>query len=137
MNKIAKPAAADPSPIPAAVRVAGAKVFVLGLKLDAEIGVYAHEHGRTQPLVIDVELDLTEAGWAHIADTINYENIVAMARAVAGEGHFQLVEGFAGRLGQVCLEDARVMRARVRIEKPMALAPDAAAAGAELVMVRP
>ena len=30
------------------------KVFVRGLKVDAHIGVYKHEKGRTQPLVIDV-----------------------------------------------------------------------------------
>jgi dihydroneopterin aldolase len=117
-------------------KVVAAKVFVRGLALDAEIGVYAHEHGRRQPLVVDVELDLTSPSWAHIADTINYETIAAKARAAAAEGHFQLVEGFAERLGRACLEDPRVSRVRVRVEKPLALAPEAAAAGAELVMVR-
>jgi len=117
-------------------RVVAAKVFVRGLKLEAEIGVYAHEHGRRQPLVVDVELDLASASWAHIADTINYESIAAKARAAASEGPFQLVEGFAERLGRACLEDPRISRVRVRVEKPLALAPEAAAAGAELVMVR-
>ena len=117
-------------------RVVAAKVFVRGLGLEAEIGVYAHEHGRRQPLVVDVELDLTSPSWAHIADTINYETIAAKARAAAAEGHYQLVEGFAERLGRACLEDPRVSRVRVRVEKPLALAPEAAAAGAELVLVR-
>jgi len=34
------------------------KVFVTGLKVQAEIGVYKHEIGRVQPLVVDVELDV-------------------------------------------------------------------------------
>ena len=36
-------------------------VFVEGLTLDAEIGLYDHERGRTQPLSVDIELALTPA----------------------------------------------------------------------------
>jgi dihydroneopterin aldolase len=114
----------------------GAKVFVRGLQLDAEIGVYDHEYGRHQPLVVDVELDISPSHWDRLADTINYETIATMAKQVAAEGHFQLVEAFAERLCQTCLKDRRVSRARVRIEKPTALAPAAAAAGAEIILAR-
>jgi dihydroneopterin aldolase len=112
------------------------KVFVRALRLDAEIGVHDHEYGRTQPLVVDVELEVAVSGWDRLADIFNYEAIVSKAKAVAAEGHFQLVEAFAGRIAQSCLEDHRVTRARVRVEKPSALAPDAAAAGAEIELVR-
>ena len=118
------------------LRKAGAKVFVRGLQLDAEIGVYDHEYGRHQPLVVDVELDISPSAWDRLADTINYETIATKAKAVAAEGHFQLVEAFAEQLARACLADERVSRARVRIEKPTALAPVAAAAGAEIVLVR-
>ena len=117
-------------------RLVSAKVFVRGLQLEAEIGVYDHEHGRRQPLVADVELDIAVGDWAHLANTINYETIAASAQAIAAEGHFQLVEAFAERLGRACLADERVIRVRVRVEKPMALAPQADAAGAEIVLVR-
>jgi dihydroneopterin aldolase len=117
-------------------RVAAVKVFVRGLQVEAEIGVYDHEHGRSQPLMADVELDIAAAAWDRLADTINYETIASKARAVAAEGHYQLVEAFAEKLGQSCLEDPRVTRVRVRVEKPMALAPAAMAAGAEIVLVR-
>ena len=117
-------------------RMTGMKVFVRGLRLDAEIGVYAHEHGIRQPLVADVEMDIVAAGWERLADTINYEVVAEKARRTAAEGHFQLVEAFAERLGQMCLEDPRVTRVRVRVEKPLALAPEAAAAGAEITLSR-
>ena len=123
-------------PTPQHVRLAGAKVFVRGLRLDAEIGVYDHEHGRQQPLECEVEMDIAPGSWDRLADTINYETIASKAKAVAAEGHFQLVEAFAERLGRLCLEDERVSRVRVRVEKPLALAPQAAAAGAEIVLVR-
>ena len=120
----------------AASRLAAVKVFVRGLKLYAEIGVQEHEYGRTQPLVIDVELDVAVKGWDRLAQIFNYETILAKAKAIAAQGHFQLVEAFAGGLAQSCLEDPRVTRVSVRVEKPSALAPDAEAAGAEIVLER-
>jgi len=120
----------------AATRTAMTKVFVTGLKVQAEIGVYRHEIGRVQPLVVDVELDVPTAGAERLSETLNYETILQAARAVAGAGHIELVETFAERLGQACLADPRVTRARVRVEKPLALAPDAVAAGVEITIVR-
>ena len=112
------------------------KIFVTGLKVDAQIGVYAHEKGRAQPLVVDVELDVPSAGTRKLADTVNYETVGEAARAIAAKGHIKLVEDFAERLARACLTDPRVMRARVRVEKPLALAPHAAAAGVEITVVR-
>jgi 7,8-dihydroneopterin aldolase/epimerase/oxygenase len=117
-------------------RVVMTKIFVTGLKIDAEIGVYAHEKGRAQPLVADVELDVPTAGVEKLADTVNYETILDAARTIAAEGHIHLVEAFAERLARACLADPRVMRARVRVEKPLALAPHATAAGVEITVVR-
>lgn len=124
-----------PSPEPQG-RVVMTKVFVTGLKVAAEIGVYAHEKGMSQPLIVDVELDVPTAGATRLADTVNYETIGESARDIAAAGHIQLVEDFAERLARACLADPRVMRARVRVEKPQALAPHAAAAGVEITVVR-
>lgn len=120
----------------AAARLAASKVFVTGVKVQAEIGVYRHEIGRVQPLIVDVELDVPTDASDRLADTVNYEMIVDAAQAVAGAGHIHLVETFAHRLAQRCLADARVSRVRVRVEKPLALAPDAVAAGVEITLDR-
>ena len=117
-------------------RIVMTKIFVTGLKVEAEIGVYAHEKGRPQPLVVDVELDVPTAGIERLSDTVNYEMVGEAARAIAAEGHIGLVETFAERLARACLADSRVMRARVRVEKPLALAPHATAAGVEITVVR-
>lgn len=128
---------AEPTDQPgAAGRIVMTKIFVTGLKVEAEIGVYAHEKGRAQPLIVDVELDVPAAGIERLADTVNYEMVGEAARAIVAEGHIGLVEAFAERLARACLEDPRVMRARVRVEKPLALAPHAAAAGVEITVVR-
>jgi dihydroneopterin aldolase len=131
----------EPLPFPQhpedpAVRITATSVFVRGLTLAVEIGIYPHEHGRNQPLVIDVELALTPHRVEHFSETFNYETVVVEARRIAAAGHMNLVETFADRLGRALMADPRVIRARVRVEKPEALAPDAAAAGVEVVLER-
>ncbi len=110
-------------------------VFVEGLALDAEIGLYDHERGRTQPLSIDIELALTPAIGQGIHGTVNYETLAAKARALAAGGHIDLVETFAERLAADCLDHPRARRVRVRVRKPEAIG-DAACAGVEVTVLR-
>jgi len=135
-----KTAANNPTSVPNVTtspsRIVITKVFVRGLKVEANIGVYRHEKGRRQPLVIDVELDVAVSDWTRLSETVNYEVIAEKARKVADEGHRGLVETFAHHLAEACFEEPKVMRARIRVEKPTALAPDAAAAGVEITAVR-
>jgi dihydroneopterin aldolase len=122
-------------PNPEAPRLEGLTVFVRGLKVEAGIGVYDHEHGRLQTLIIDVTLDLGPQAVERLGDTVNYETIAAAARAIVAAGHVGLVESFAERLAQDCLQDGRIRRVVVRVEKPGAL-DGAEAAGCEVVFAR-
>lgn len=110
-------------------------VFVRGLRVEAGIGIYDHEHGRLQTLVIDVTLDLGPAEVHGLADTLNYETVAASARRIIAEGHVGLVETFAERLALHCLEDGRVQAVTVRVDKPGALEA-ADGAGCELIYRR-
>ena len=109
-------------------------VFVRGLSVAARIGVYDHEEGRDQPLIIDADLEIETHGWSRLSDTVNYERVGVHARAIAEAGHIGLVETFAHRLAVACLAEPRVVRVRIRVEKPLALAPHAAAAGVEITL---
>ena len=53
-------------------RLASAKTFVRDIRVQAEVGVYEHEYGRTQPLVVEVELDVAPSGFDELGDIINY-----------------------------------------------------------------
>lgn len=117
-------------------RIAALSVFVEGLAVLAEIGLYAHERGRTQPLSVDVELTLSAedgapGGGAGLHGTVNYETLAAKTRALAASGHIELVETFAERLAAACLDHPRAAAVRVRVRKPEAIA-GAQAAGVEL-----
>jgi len=113
----------------------GLTIFVEGLQVEAGIGVYDHEHGRLQTLLIDVRLDLGPVEVHGLSDTINYETVATACRRIVAEGHVGLVETFAERLALDCLTDARVRAVTVRVDKPGAL--DAAAgAGCELRYTR-
>lgn len=106
-----------------------------GLRVEAEIGVYGHERGRTQPLIVDVEADLVPARVEAIADTLNYEVLADLARALAARGHTELVETYAQDLAAAVLRNSATSRVRVRVDKPEALA-GAAGAGVEIVLER-
>ncbi|HEV2364081.1 MAG TPA: dihydroneopterin aldolase [Caulobacteraceae bacterium] len=109
------------------------RVFVRGLVVKALIGIHPVEKRRRQPLVVDIELTIETGGWRHLTDTVDYETIAQSARAIAAAGHTGLVESYARRLADACLAEPRVIEARVRVEKPRALRPDAAGAGVEIV----
>ena len=125
----------SPFPGEEPVRREALRVFVRGLEVQAGIGVYDHEHGRLQRLVIDVVLEMEPHAIERLGDTVNYETVASAARAIVAEGNVGLVETFAERLALACLADERVQRCKVRIEKPGAL-DGASAAGCEVVLAR-
>lgn len=113
----------------------GMTVHVRGLAVQANIGVYDHEKGRLQPLVVDVELDLGAAPVRELADTLDYDGVARIVRALATGGHIELVETFAEKVALSCLDDTRVLAVRVKVDKPSAI-PGAAAAGCTVSYAR-
>ena len=71
-----------------------------------------------------------------LAGVVDYAQLVQRVRSSAESGHVNLVETLAERLASLCLEDARVRSARVRVEKLDALA-DVAAVGVEIERLNP
>jgi 7,8-dihydroneopterin aldolase/epimerase/oxygenase len=109
-------------------------VFVRGLALQARLGIYPHEKARPQRIVVGVELAVEDesapasVGPDDLRRVVTYERVVEVARAAAADGHTLLVETLAERIATAALADARVISARVTVEKPDAF-PDAATVG--------
>ena len=115
------------------------RIFVRGLLIQASIGVHPHEHEQTQPVIIDIELDMGDMVLPEddrLAETLDYAIVAEAAERLALEAHVQLVETLAERIADWALsEDARVQRVAVSIAKPQALLK-ADAAGVEVVKSR-
>ncbi len=98
-------------------------VFVNNLRLNAEIGIHPHEQNVKQPVIVSVDLTVTEDA-APVGDQIDsvlcYEGIVNIVRRVIDQGHINLVETMAEQIANACLVDGRVQSTRVRVEKPSA-----------------
>ena len=68
-------------------------VTISGLQVAADIGVYAHEHGRAQPLVVDILLAIDAPAHDALQETIDYQRVADDAGADApdhGAPHFPL-----------------------------------------------
>jgi dihydroneopterin aldolase len=92
------------------------------LTVDARIGVYAHEVGRTQPLVLTIVLEVIPPTTDDLSATIDYCHIREIACEI-GRWPLKLIETFAERMAKRCLEFPPVQSAQVRVAKPQAIAP--------------
>jgi dihydroneopterin aldolase len=110
------------------------RVFVRDLLLDALIGIYPEERVKSQKILINLELWVAETPGEpprSYDEVVCYEQLVKRAKALLAEGHVDLVETLAEKLASLCLADERVLRTRVRVEKPEAIA-EAAGVGVEI-----
>ena len=112
-------------------------VFIRNLELQAHIGVYRQEEGRTQPVRINVDLATDDIADAQdmLENVVDYHAVEKRIRAIIAEGHVKLAETLAERIAAACLEDRRVACVRVRVEKLHAL-PGAEAVGVEIERAR-
>ncbi len=107
-------------------------VLIRNLEVLSRIGVHGHEHGKPQPVRINVTLTAgIRPNDDRLENAVDYEAISEKIRAIASAGHINLAETLAERIAAACLEDTRVVRARIRVEKLHALA-GAEAAGVEI-----
>ena len=107
-------------------------VFIHDLEVLARIGVHGHEHGKPQPVRINVWLTCkTSSEGDKLENVVDYEKVADNIRAIVAAGHINLAESLAERIAVSCLDDTRVQKARIRVEKLHAL-PGTEAAGVEI-----
>lgn len=131
--------APDPAVIDVAERnatagIATVEVTVSGLTVAADIGVYAHEHGRAQPLVVDIALAIDPPTHDVLGQTVDYQRVAEEAHALA-RGRTALIETYAMRLAERCLAYPCVQSVEVRVSKAGALR--GGLAGTRVSLARP
>jgi dihydroneopterin aldolase len=96
-------------------------IFIRGLELIASVGVYEHEKRYEQRLVVSLLLTVDD-GYDGLSDRLehvyDYDAAIAAVKGTVAEGHVHLIETLAERIAARCLADPRVLKTRVRIEKP-------------------
>jgi dihydroneopterin aldolase len=107
-------------PSTAPVGVVRSEISVTDIKVLADIGILPHEIGKSQPLIISVTLTVIPPSGDLFDTAFNYANIVGFANKLRLT-RIALIETFAVRLAQACLDHPLVLEADVTVRKPNAL----------------
>jgi FolB domain-containing protein len=100
------------------------EIYIKDLLLRAIIGINEEERRNRQDVLINVVLyaDTRPAGESDdIANSVNYRTVAKRMIQMVETSQFYLVEKLAAEIAALCLDDPRVERVRVTVEKPGAL----------------
>jgi len=100
------------------------RILIRDLRTRCIVGIREEERHHLQDVTIQVDLftDLGRAGRTdRIEDTVDYHAIKQRILARVEPSQFFLVEALAQAVADICLEDPRVLKTRVQVEKPSAL----------------
>jgi len=114
------------------------RLFVRDLVVPSSIGIHRHELDAPQRVRVTVEIDIAPLFNSEsdaIRAVLSYDDVVAAVKKIISLGHINLVETLADRIAKNVLEDARVVKAKVVVEKLDVLGGDATV-GAEIVRVK-
>lgn len=100
------------------------RILIKDLFLRTIIGVNEDERTQRQDVLINliVETDTRQAGHSDdIAHAVNYKTLTKRVIELVEGSEYLLVERLAEEIAALCLEDSRVERVSVTVEKPQAL----------------
>jgi FolB domain-containing protein len=100
------------------------RIEIKDLLLRGIVGTNDWEREKLQDILINITLfgDLSSAGESDdITDTINYRTVTKKVIEHVENNKPFTVEALATNIARLCLAEAGVQRARVRVEKPGAL----------------
>ncbi|HAK97329.1 MAG TPA: dihydroneopterin aldolase [Planctomycetes bacterium] len=100
------------------------RIHIRDLEVRCILGVLPEERREKQDVVINITLyaDLAQAGATDsIEDTVDYKCIKKAVLAAAEQSSYRLLEALAEKIAAVCLQDEKVARVVVSVDKPGAL----------------
>ena len=100
------------------------KILIKDLLIRGIIGIHDWEREKKQDILINVEMeaDCRPAGISDdFRDAVDYRAVTKSVIALVEESGFFLVEKLAEEIARICLENPKVVLARVRVEKPGAV----------------
>ncbi len=100
------------------------KVIIKDILARGIIGVNDWEREKPQDILINIELytqTREQAASDDLAETIDYSQVTKKAIKIAETAKRFTVEALAEDIARICLEDPRVLKTTVRVEKPGAV----------------
>lgn len=95
-------------------------IVIRDLRVEALIGIHPRERHVTQTVSVDLEIGIPGTAVFKsdkVADTIDYEQAALRIKALAGSGHFRLVETFAERIARLLIDDLGAPWVKVSVAK--------------------
>jgi FolB domain-containing protein len=100
------------------------EVFIHNLHAHGVIGISDHERSEPQEILINIGLfmDISKAGQCdQLSECVNYSTMAKKILAYAETAARYTVEALACDIANLCLENERVQKVHVRVEKPGAV----------------
>jgi dihydroneopterin aldolase/D-erythro-7,8-dihydroneopterin triphosphate epimerase len=100
------------------------KIYIRDLEIRCIIGVNQVERTEKQDVVINVILftDTRKAGRTDaLADSVDYKRVKKAILSLVESSEFLLIEKLADEIAKVCLDDSKVQKVNVTVDKPGAL----------------
>ncbi len=100
------------------------KIYIRDLAVRCIIGVNHDERTEKQDIVINVILftDTRKAGQTDILDdSVDYKTVKNAVLSLVENSAFLLIEKLAEEIAKVCLDDSKVQKVNVTVDKPGAL----------------
>lgn len=110
------------------------KVIIQDLKVQGILGIHDWERVTTRKIIINATLftDTRPAAQSDdIADCVNYSEMAKKLRAHVEHAARMTVEALANDLAEICLQESKVLKVIMRVDKPGAV-PEAESVGVEI-----
>jgi len=95
-------------------------VFLRGLRIETQIGIYDWEKEIKQPVILDLEMSTDAARAAvtdRIEDALDYKAVSKRLKQFVSESQFGLVETLAERCAEIIREEFGVRWVRLSLNK--------------------
>lgn len=99
-------------------------INIENLRLRTTVGIYEWEQKVKQDIVINIEIEFD--GTSAVAEdaiehTVDYKTVTKRIIAMVEDTKFNLIERISGDVVNLIMEDEKVQRASVKVDKPGAL----------------
>jgi dihydroneopterin aldolase len=94
------------------------KIFLEGMDFYAYHGAYKEENLLGQRFIVDIEIECDFPFEDDLKYTVDYTEIYKKTKDIVENFKFKLIETLAIEIGKRVLEDKKIKKVLVRVEKP-------------------